>query len=86
MGFCYCNVYSRCVVIADAAEGQTLRLIHGYCLRVRCVIKKYSECLNKNYYIAINPHQNTSLSLRTHLPHRSCHFEEVLEVLFRECL
>lgn len=34
MGFCYCNVYSRCVVIADAVGGQTLPLIHGYCLTV----------------------------------------------------
>lgn len=34
MGFCYCNVYSRCVVIADAVGGQTLQLIHGYCLKV----------------------------------------------------
>lgn len=34
MGFCYCNVYSRCVVIADGVGGQTLQLMHGYCLTV----------------------------------------------------
>lgn len=34
MDFCYCNVYSRCVVIADAAGWQTLWLINGYGLTV----------------------------------------------------